>query len=80
MVRKGIKTITNKYGGTLAGFEEAVETANTICITVFISLPVFTDDDFRAHAYWNKNCMQMASSLEISTTMLHCKVKCLLTD
>ena len=28
-----------------------------------ISLPLFTDDDFSAHAYWNKNCMQMASSL-----------------
>lgn len=60
---KGIKTITNKYGGTLAGLEEDVEKGKYDMYNRIISLPLFTDDDFSAHAYWNKNCMQMASSL-----------------
>ena len=31
--------------------------------TRFITLPLFTDDSLTAHAYWNKNCFQMAHSL-----------------
>ena len=26
-------------------------------------MPLFTDDSLTAHAYWNKNCFQMANSL-----------------
>jgi len=61
--QEGIKTITNKFGGTLAGLEHGVEEGEYDNYGRIISLPVFTDDDFTAHAYWNKNCMQMASSL-----------------
>ena len=61
--QEGIKTLTNKFGGTLAGLEKAVETGEYDNYGRIISLPIFTDDDFAAHAYWNKNCMQMASSL-----------------
>ena len=60
---EGIKTLTNKFGGTLAGLEKAVESGEYDKYGRIISLPIFTDDDFAAHAYWNKNCMQMASSL-----------------
>jgi hypothetical protein len=60
---KGIKTITNKFGGTLAGLEQDVENGKYDNYDRIISLPIFTDDDFSAHAYWNKNCYQMASSL-----------------
>lgn len=60
---QGIKTITNKFGGTLAGLEYAIDNGEYDNYNRIISLPVFTDDDFSAHAYWNKNCMQMASSL-----------------
>ena len=59
----GIKTLTNKFGGTIAGLEKAVEDGEYDNYGRIISLPIFTDDDFSAHAYWNKNCMQMASSL-----------------
>lgn len=59
----GIKTVANKFGGTLAGLEYAVDKGEYDNYSRIISLPVFTDDDFSAHAYWNKNCMQMASSL-----------------
>lgn len=58
----GIKTLTNKFGGTLAGLEYAVENGEYDNYSRIISLPIFTDDDFSAHAYWNKNCMQMAKS------------------
>ena len=61
--QKGIKTITNRFGGTLAGLEYAVDKGEYDMYNRIISLPVFTDDDFTAHAYWNKNCMQMANSL-----------------
>ena len=60
---QGIKTITNKFGGTLAGLEYGLDHGEYDGYSRIISLPVFTDDDFTAHAYWNKNCMQMASSL-----------------
>ena len=61
--RKGIKTLTNKFGGTLAGLEKSIENGEFDNYGRIISLPIFTDDDFTAHAYWNKNCMQMANSL-----------------
>lgn len=61
--QKGIKTLTNKFGGTLAGLEDSVRKGEYDMYGRIISLPVFTDDDFTGHAYWNKNCMQMASSL-----------------
>jgi len=61
--REGIKTIANKFGGTIAGLEKAIDNGEYDGYSRIISLPVFTDDDFTAHAYWNKNCMQMASSL-----------------
>lgn len=61
--QEGIKTITNKYGGTLAGLEYGLDHKEYDSYSRIISLPLFTDDDFSAHAYWNKNCMQMASSL-----------------
>lgn len=59
----GIKTITNKFGGTLAGLEHAIDKGEYDGYGRIISLPIFTDDDFTAHSYWNKNCFQMASSL-----------------
>lgn len=61
--RKGVKTLNNKFGGTLAGVEQAVDKGEYDGYDKIISLPIFTDDDFSAHAYWNKNCFQMASSL-----------------
>ncbi len=60
---KGIKTIANKFGGTLAGLEYAIDKGEYDSYGRIISLPIFTDDNFSAHAYWNKNCMQMAGSL-----------------
>lgn len=59
----GIKTLTNKFGGTLAGLEHAIDNGEYDNYSRIISLPIFTDDDFTAHSYWNKNCFQMASSL-----------------
>ncbi len=61
--REGVKSIANKYGGTLAGLEKAIDDGEYDSYRRIISLPIFTDDDFTAHSYWNKNCMQMASSL-----------------
>lgn len=60
---KGIKSLTNKFGGTLAGLEHAIDNGDYDSYSRIITLPMFTDDDFTAHGYWNKNCMQMVQSL-----------------
>ena len=59
----GIKSLTNKYGGTLAGMEHGIEKGDYDAYSRLITLPLFTDDDFSAHGYWNQNCMQMSQSL-----------------
>lgn len=58
-----VKTLNNKFGGTCAGVEEAAKNGEYDGYDKLISLPMFTDDDFTAHAYWNKNCFQTAISL-----------------
>ncbi len=60
---KGIKSLTNKFGGTLAGLEHAIDKGDYDSYGRIISLPLFTDDDFSAHGYWNQNCMQISQSL-----------------
>ncbi|MBE7708995.1 MAG: hypothetical protein E7Z93_00960 [Cyanobacteria bacterium SIG32] len=57
------KTFSNKIGGTLAGVEKAIDNGEFDGYSSIISLPIFTDDSLSAHAYWNKNCMQMCQSL-----------------
>lgn len=60
---KSIKTFSNKVGGNLAGIEKDVRDGKFDNYTRIISTPIFTDDSLTPHAYWNKNCMQMALSL-----------------
>lgn len=57
------KHFSNKIGGTLAGVEKAVDEGAFDSYSNIISLPLFTDDSLTSHAYWNKNCMQIAQSL-----------------
>lgn len=57
------KTFSNKLGGNLAGIEKDVKSGKFNGYSRIISTPIFTDDDLASHAYWNKNCMQMAQSL-----------------
>ena len=62
-LRRTSKNFANKIGGSLAGLEKDVESGKLDNFTRIITLPLFTDDCLTAHAYWNKNCMQMAHSL-----------------
>lgn len=57
------KTFSNKIGGNLAGLEKDVRDGKFNAYTRIISTPLFTDDSLSSHAYWNKNCMQIAQSL-----------------
>ena len=57
------KNFANKIGGSLAGIEKDVDEGKLDNFTRIITLPMFTDDSLTAHAYWNKNCMQMAHSI-----------------
>lgn len=57
------KNFANKIGGSLAGIEKSLDNGELDNFTRIITLPLFTDDSLTAHAYWNKNCFQMAQSL-----------------
>ena len=60
---KSVRTFANKAGGNLAGIEKDVTDGKFDGYTRIVSTPLFTDDSISSHAYWNKNCMQMAQSL-----------------
>ena len=57
------KNFANKIGGSLAGIEKDLDDGKLDNFTRVITTPLFTDDSLSAHAYWNKNCYQMANSL-----------------
>ena len=57
------KTFSNRIGGNLAGIEKDVRDGKFDGYARIISTPLFTDDSLSSHAYWNKNCMQIAQSL-----------------
>lgn len=62
-IRHNIRLFSNKMGGSLAGLEKRLESGDMDAYDRIVSLPLFTDDSRTHHAYWNKNCMQMALSL-----------------
>jgi len=57
------KNFANKIGGSLAGIEKDLDDGKLDNFTRIVTTPLFTDDSVSAHAYWNKNCFQMADSL-----------------
>ena len=61
--KKNIRLFSNKIGGSLAGLEKKLDNNELSQYDKIVSLPLFTDDSRSHHAYWNKNCMQMALSL-----------------
>ena len=60
---KSSRTFANKIGGNLAGVEEDIKKGKFDGYSRIVSTPLFTDDSLSSHAYWNKNCMQIAQSL-----------------
>ena len=62
-VFKSTRSFANKIGGNLAGIEKDVKEGKFDEYARIISTPIFTDDSLSGHAYWNKNCMQMAQAL-----------------
>ena len=60
---KSVRTFANRIGGSLAGIEHDVKAGKFDNYSKIISTPIFTDDSLSSHAYWNKNCMQIAQSL-----------------
>lgn len=60
---KSVKTFSNKIGGSLAGVEHDLDAGKFDGLAKIVSTPLFTDDSKTPHAYWNKNCMQIAQPL-----------------
>ncbi len=61
--KTSVKNFSNKIGGTLAGIKQALDKGDFDGYSSIISLPIFTDDTVSPHSYWNKNCMQMTSTI-----------------
>lgn len=61
--KNAVKTFANKIGGNIAGIEKDVKDGKFDGFSKIISTPLFTDDSRSSHAYWNKNCMQLAQGL-----------------
>lgn len=62
-LKSSSKNFANKIGGSLAGIEKDLDNGELDNYTRIVTTPLFTDDSVSAHAYWNKNCFQMANSL-----------------
>lgn len=58
-----MKHFSNKMGGSLAGVEHDLDAGKFDGLAKIVSTPLFTDDSKTPHAYWNKNCMQIAQAL-----------------
>jgi len=58
-----IKTLTNVFGGTVAGLEKDIDAGKYDGYSRIISLPIFTRDDFSAHKYWIEDIFQPCNSL-----------------
>lgn len=61
--QKSVKTLTNVYGGTVAGLEKDIDEGKYDGYSRIISLPIFTRDDFSSHKYWIENIFQPCNSL-----------------
>ncbi|MCQ2754016.1 MAG: hypothetical protein MJ231_03095, partial [bacterium] len=58
-----IKNFSNRFGGSIASLESIIPYLKENGYKVLFSTPIANGDDVASHSYWNKNNMQ------ISTTM-----------
>lgn len=61
-----VKTISNMYGGSIAGLEAMVPTLKEIGIKKFFTTPLANGDDRTSHGYYNKNNFQVPDNMGTS--------------
>lgn len=58
-----IKTFSNRFGGNMAGLEDEIANLRKAGYRILFTNPIANGDDVAAHSYWNKNNMQIASTM-----------------
>lgn len=58
-----VKTLWNKLGGSLAGFEKDIDEGKYDRYARIISLPIFGRDNLSAHGYWTEELNQISPNL-----------------
>ena len=61
-----IKTVSNMYGGNIAGLEAAVPDLKAIGIKKFFTTPLANGDNRTSHGYYNKNNFQVQQNMGTS--------------
>ena len=58
-IEKMVKTVSNMYGGSMAGLEASIPYLKQIGIKKFFTTPLANGDNRTSHGYYNKNNMQI---------------------
>ena len=58
-----VKTVSNMYGGNLAGLEAAIPELKRIGVKKFFTTPIANGDNRTSHGYYNKNNMQIQPNM-----------------
>lgn len=61
-----VKTVSNMYGGSIAGFEAVVPELKKRGIKKFFSTPIANGDNRTSHGYYNKNNVQLPDNMGTS--------------
>lgn len=61
-----VKTISNMYGGSMAGLEAKIPELSELGIKKFFTTPVANGDNRTSHGYYNKNNMQVQENFGTS--------------
>ena len=61
-----VKTISNMYGGNLAGLEAAIPELKKIGVRKLFTTPIANGDNRTSHGYYNKNNMQIQQNMGTS--------------
>ena len=61
-----VKTVSNMYGGSIAGLEAKVPHLKEIGIKKFFTTPLANGDNRTSHGYYNKNNMQVQDNMGTS--------------
>ena len=61
-----VKTVSNMYGGSIAGLEAKIPELKEIGIKKFFTTPLANGDNRTSHGYYNKNNMQVQENMGTS--------------
>ena len=63
MMEGMVKTVSNMYGGSIAGLESKIPELKEMGIKKFFTTPIANGDNRTSHGYYNKNNMQIQDNM-----------------